>query len=142
MAITEFQEKVYTHLLSIPVGSVTTYATIARSLSSSPRAVGGALRVNPYAPTVPCHRVIASTGYVGGFKGDWEKAPSGVNQMMKLELLRKEGVRFDGEGKLVMVEGGKGRKKKGGVWFEGPFDLEAGERRLREVMAEEGRTVK
>src|ERR1700761_2663537 len=118
MPITEFQEvrplplpfscqsanisqKVYTHLLSIPAGRVSTYAAIAKSLSSSPRAVGGALRNNPYAPEVPCHRVIASDGYVGGFKGDWEKAPSGVNQNLKLKLLREEGVEFTEDGKLV-----------------------------------------
>lgn len=38
---------------------------------------------------------------MGGFKGDWEKAPSGQNQSSKLELLGKEGVEFDGEGFLV-----------------------------------------
>lgn len=39
--------------------------------------------------------------YVGGFKGEWQKAPSGVNQAMKLELLEKEGVKFSDEGKLL-----------------------------------------
>lgn len=39
--------------------------------------------------------------YVGGFKGEWQKAPSGVNQTTKLELLAREGVRFDAEGRLV-----------------------------------------
>lgn len=39
--------------------------------------------------------------YVGGFKGEWQKAPSGVNQSMKLELLAKEGVKFDGDGQLL-----------------------------------------
>lgn len=45
--------------------------------------------------------------YVGGFKGEWQKAPSGVNQTIKLELLTKEGVEFDGEGKL---------RDKGRLW--------------------------
>jgi methylated-DNA-[protein]-cysteine S-methyltransferase len=40
----------------------------------SPRSVGGALRNNPFAPRIPCHRVIASSFFVGGFKGEW--APS------------------------------------------------------------------
>ena len=39
--------------------------------------------------------------YVGGFKGEWQKAPSGINTTMKLELLAGEGVRFDEQGKLM-----------------------------------------
>jgi methylated-DNA-[protein]-cysteine S-methyltransferase len=95
---------------------VTSYLTLSRTLSTSPRAIGGALRHNPFAPEVPCHRVIAANGHVGGFKGDWEKAPSGVNQSMKLELLRGEGVEFDAEGRLVE----DGRKE---VWFHGPWKV-------------------
>ena len=72
---------------------------------------------------MPCHRVIASDGFIGGFKGDWEKAPSGVNQTLKLKLLRGEGVDFTKEGKLVVREG---------VWFDGPWDgRELGEARKR-----------
>jgi len=93
---------------------VTTYGNLARALNSSPRAVGGALRCNPFAPEVPCHRVIATDGFVGGFKGDWEKAPSGVNQSMKLDLLREEGVNFTPEGKLIVTDN---------VWFDGPWDV-------------------
>ncbi|THW99890.1 DNA binding methylated-DNA--cysteine S-methyltransferase [Aureobasidium pullulans] len=109
--ITEFQHRVYSHLLLIPSGRITSYAILASQLRSSPRAVGGALRRNPYAPMVPCHRVIAANGFVGGFMGDWQKAPSGVNQNRKLELLKEEGVRFTREGKLIEREG---------VWFDGP----------------------
>jgi methylated-DNA-[protein]-cysteine S-methyltransferase len=74
------------------------------------------LRRNPFAPDVPCHRVIASSGYVGGFLGEWNEAPSGVNQSRKLDLLKVEGVRFDGQGKLLKVEGEE-------VWFDGPWDV-------------------
>ncbi|KAF7511828.1 hypothetical protein GJ744_003559 [Endocarpon pusillum] len=95
MTVTEFQERVYTLLSQIPAGRITSYATLARALQTSPRAIGGALRSNPFAPEVPCHRVIAANGFVGGFMGDWEKAPSGVNQGKKLELLRGEGVEFN-----------------------------------------------
>ena len=119
-------QRVYLHLLAIPSGKVSTYGALAKSLSSSPRAVGGALRNNPYAPEVPCHRVIASDGYVGGFKGDWEKAPSGVNQTLKLQLLKDEGVDFTREGKLVV---------QNNVWFTGPFDVEKAEPALREAIA-------
>ncbi|KAF2691873.1 DNA binding methylated-DNA--cysteine S-methyltransferase [Lentithecium fluviatile CBS 122367] len=100
-AVTPFQERVYALLQQIPEGKVATYAAVARVLKSSPRAVGGALRNNPFAPEVPCHRVLASTGFIGGFKGDWEKVPSGVNQEEKRKLLKEEGVEFDERGFLV-----------------------------------------
>ncbi|EPS43261.1 hypothetical protein H072_2729 [Dactylellina haptotyla CBS 200.50] len=96
--ITEYQKKVYALLLQIPPGKITTYAHLSAALASSPRGVGTALRRNPYAPDVPCHRVIATTGYVGGFMGDWNDAPSGVNIEKKLDLLKDEGVEFDQKG--------------------------------------------
>jgi methylated-DNA-[protein]-cysteine S-methyltransferase len=110
---TPYQTQIYAHLLAIPHGTLTTYASLSNALSSSPRAVGGALRNNPFAPTVPCHRVIASDGFIGGFKGDWDKCPSGINQSEKLRLLKEEGVEFTTEGRLVVREG---------VWFDGPWD--------------------
>lgn len=65
--VTAFQERVYTLLQQIPEGRVATYAAMAKALGSSPRAVGGALRSNPFAPEVPCHRVLASTGVSGPY---------------------------------------------------------------------------
>ncbi|KAG9232103.1 DNA binding methylated-DNA--cysteine S-methyltransferase [Amylocarpus encephaloides] len=109
MAVTEFQERVYTLLLQIPSGTVSSYAALSRALSSSPRAVGGALRRNPYAPRVPCHRIICADGSIGGFKGEKQDAPSGVNQREKLRLLEGEGVVFDGRGMLI----------DGGRWWNG-----------------------
>ena len=55
-------KRVYDALLQIPAGRVATYASLARALGSSPRAVGGALRRNPFAPRVPCHRVVQANG--------------------------------------------------------------------------------
>jgi O-6-methylguanine DNA methyltransferase len=60
--VTKYQERVYAALQQIPEGRITSYAAMSRALNSSPRAVGGALRVNPFAPEIPCHRCIASTG--------------------------------------------------------------------------------
>lgn len=60
--VTEYQTRVYTLLQQIPEGRVSTYAALSKALSSSPRAVGGALRRNPYAPRVPCHRIISADG--------------------------------------------------------------------------------
>ncbi|KAF2000665.1 DNA binding methylated-DNA--cysteine S-methyltransferase [Amniculicola lignicola CBS 123094] len=101
ITVSEYQTRVYTLLQQIPSGRICTYATLAKALNSSPRAVGGALRNNPFAPEIPCHRCIASTGFIGGFKGDWEKVPSGQNQTSKLVLLKGEGVEFDEKGMLV-----------------------------------------
>ncbi|KXT04696.1 hypothetical protein AC578_2135 [Pseudocercospora eumusae] len=101
VTVTEYQARVYSLLRQIPEGKISTYAALSKALDSSPRAVGGALRRNPFAPEVPCHRVISADGYVGGFKGEWQKAPSGVNQEIKLNLLRREGVLFDAKGFLV-----------------------------------------
>jgi len=48
---------------------VTTYGDLARALVTSPRAVGTALRVNPFAPYIPCHRIVARDGRLTGFFG-------------------------------------------------------------------------
>ncbi|KAF3929613.1 hypothetical protein ABW19_dt0209989 [Dactylella cylindrospora] len=98
--VTDFQKKVYSLLLQIPPGRITTYAHLSAALNSSPRAVGTALPRNPYAPDVPCHRVIATTGYIGGFMGDWNETPSGVYVEKKLKLLKDEGIEFTKDGYL------------------------------------------
>jgi len=84
---TEFQKRVYEIVKKIPKGKTITYKAIALKLNSSPRAVGQALKKNPYAPRVPCHRVIMSNGKIGGYSGSNPK-----NIRKKIELLRKEGV--------------------------------------------------
>ncbi|KAI9097424.1 hypothetical protein DFS34DRAFT_621591 [Phlyctochytrium arcticum] len=66
-------------------------------LKSSPRAVGQALRNNPFAPTVPCHRVLASNHFVGGFDGQWGE---GVKVDKKMLLLTDEGLVFANDGRL------------------------------------------
>jgi O-6-methylguanine DNA methyltransferase len=60
--VTAYQERVYALLLQIPPGRISSYASLSKALGSSPRAVGGALRNNPFAPEVPCHRVISASG--------------------------------------------------------------------------------
>lgn len=79
-----FYEKCYAVLRKVPNGKITTYKEIARALNSKAyRAVGTAMNKNPYAPEVPCHRVINSDGNVGGFF-------SGKN--LKIKLLKSEGI--------------------------------------------------
>lgn len=64
---TSFQRKVWDEIADIPCGHTTTYGEIANAIKSAPRAVGGACGANPYPIVVPCHRVIAAGGGIGGF---------------------------------------------------------------------------
>ncbi|TID20001.1 hypothetical protein E2P81_ATG07301 [Venturia nashicola] len=99
---TSFQKTVLSLLLEIPTGCYTTYNLMSKRLYSSPRAVGNALRNNPFAPEVPCHRVLATGGGIGGFGGSWgKKGEEGKNDKEKYRLLKSEGVRFDGKGRVV-----------------------------------------
>ena len=91
MEPTPFQAVVYEATRRIPRGRVTTYKTLADAIGCrSPRAVGQALKRNPFAPEVPCHRVIASGLTLGGFRG----TRSGTALHDKEHLLRQEGVCF------------------------------------------------
>lgn len=97
--LTPYRKRLYTILLSVPRGRFTTYAAMSDYLQSSARAVGSGMRNNPFAPDVPCHRCLAADGTIGGFNGDWGREGKYANK--KLKLLREEGVRFDGKGKVV-----------------------------------------
>jgi len=80
---TEFQLKVWKALLQIPTGSLSTYSKIATSIDKpkAQRAVGTAIGQNPILYIIPCHRVIAQNGKIGGFYWGIEK---------KIELLNVE----------------------------------------------------
>ena len=64
-----FQKRVWTALCAIPAGETRSYADIARAIGSAPRAVGGANGANPIPLFIPCHRVIAADGSLGGYSG-------------------------------------------------------------------------
>ena len=84
---TKFQQKVWKYLKSIPRGKVKTYKQVAIAIKrpKSARAVANACGKNPYAPKIPCHRVIRSDGGLGGYSGK-----GGTRK--KQELLRSEKV--------------------------------------------------
>ena len=84
---TFFQKKVWNYLKTIPKGKVKTYKQVAISINrpKSARAVANACAKNPYAPKIPCHRVIRSDGGLGGYSGT-----GGIRK--KLQLLRAEKV--------------------------------------------------
>ena len=90
-----FDEKVWALTARIPAGKVTTYRQIAQELKTRAyRAVGQALHRNPYAPAVPCHRVVGSTGALTGFAGGLDR---------KMQLLMQEGVAVK-NGKVVLKQ--------------------------------------
>jgi len=94
---TVFEQRVYDLVSSVPTGKVVTYAEMARELDcGSAQAIGQALKRNPFAPEVPCHRVIKTDLTIGGYSGKTE----GPKLKRKLSLLSGEGVEFDQEGKL------------------------------------------
>ncbi|KAL8922080.1 MAG: hypothetical protein Q9208_005390 [Pyrenodesmia sp. 3 TL-2023] len=102
--LTPFRQRVLLALCQIPIGNFTTYVALSNHLQSSARAVGNALKNNPFAPRVPCHRVVAADRSLGGFGGEW--GMKGKHAAEKVKLLRGEG---------VVVDTAKG-KVEGGVW--------------------------
>ena len=83
---TKFQVKVWKYLKKIPKGKVKTYKQVAIGInrSKAARAVANACAKNPYAPKIPCHRVIRTDGALGGYSGK-----GGIKT--KKKLLKEEG---------------------------------------------------
>ena len=79
--------QVWQLLLQVPPGEVTSYGDIAKALGTAPRAVGAACRANPIPIIVPCHRIVAANGSLGGYSG-------GNGTKTKRKLLQLESV-FD-----------------------------------------------
>ena len=86
---TKFQLKVWNYIKNIPKGKIKTYKQVAIAIKSpkSARAVANACGKNPYAPKIPCHRVIRSDGGLGGYSSS-----GGIKK--KISLLRSEKVQI------------------------------------------------
>ena len=84
---TKFQKKVWNYLKTIRKGTVKSYKQVAIAINrpKSTRAVANAVGKNPFAPKIPCHRVIRSDGSLGGYSG------KGGLKTKKL-LLKREGI--------------------------------------------------
>lgn len=95
MALTPFQESVLRATCTIPRGKVRTYAWVAAQIGrpKATRAVANALHNNPVALIVPCHRVVPSTGEVGGYA---------CGTALKARFLKAEGVSLDDRNSLVL----------------------------------------
>ena len=87
MVLTTFEQATLSTTKKIPKGLVSSYKEIAMAIGCprASRAVGNALHKNPYAPVVPCHRVVKSNGELGGFG-------SGIKN--KIKLLAAEGIKI------------------------------------------------
>ena len=86
---TDFQRRVWKEISKIPFGETRTYKDLAIAIGkpNSSRAVANACGKNPYAPEIPCHRVIRSDGHIGGYSGSGGKK-------RKKQLLEQEGLIF------------------------------------------------
>ncbi|KAK5125494.1 hypothetical protein LTR85_000605 [Meristemomyces frigidus] len=102
-SITPFRKQMLRLLCQVPPGRYSTYQAMSDYITKTShktcaRAVGNAMRNNPFAPEVPCHRILAADGTLGGFGGHWGENGKFANK--KHKLLHDEGVRFDSRGKV------------------------------------------
>lgn len=67
---TEFQKKVWAEMLKIPAGKTKSYGEVAKILGSAAQPVGTACGANPIPVIIPCHRILAAGGKMGGYSGD------------------------------------------------------------------------
>ncbi|MEO8103611.1 MAG: methylated-DNA--[protein]-cysteine S-methyltransferase [Betaproteobacteria bacterium] len=79
---TAFETRVWSTIAMIPAGAVRTYGDIARLVRSAPRAVGGACARNPLPLVIPCHRVVAAGGALGGFMGGSASVPLAIKRWL------------------------------------------------------------
>lgn len=95
---TVFELAVYDAARQIPLGKVSSYGSIAGKIArGTARSVGTALAKNPFAPEVPCHRVVRADGRLGGFFGE----TAGDRVLEKALMLEAEGVPFASAGKVA-----------------------------------------
>jgi methylated-DNA-[protein]-cysteine S-methyltransferase len=87
---TAFQQRVWAAINAIPLAESRTYGEIARTVRSSARAVGQACGANRIALIIPCHRVVATGGSLGGFMNSDRGDPLAIKRW----LLAHEGYRF------------------------------------------------
>jgi len=86
-------EKIYKKLLQVPKGQITTYGELAKAvgLKNGQRAVGKMMNKNPYPVIIPCHRVVMSTGKIGGYA---------YGENVKTKMLNDEGIEIQ-NGKII-----------------------------------------
>ncbi len=90
------EQKIYKKLLEVPKGQITTYGELAKAvgLKNGQRIIGKIMNKNPYPVIVPCHRVVMSTGKIGGYA---------YGEHVKIKLLNDEGIQIK-NGKIIDLE--------------------------------------
>ena len=90
------QQKIFKKLLEVPKGQITTYGELAKAvgLKNGQRAVGKIMNKNPYPVIIPCHRVVMSTGKIGGYA---------YGEHVKTNMLNNEGIKIE-NGKIIDME--------------------------------------
>jgi len=81
-----YSRRVLGFLAKVPVGYVTTYGALAKAAGGGARAVGNVMRANPFAPLIPCHRVVRSDFGLGGYGGEVK----GKGILVKRAILERE----------------------------------------------------
>ena len=86
-------QKIYKKLLDVPKGKITTYGDLAKAvgLKNGQRVVGRIMNKNPYPMIIPCHRVVMSTGKIGGYA---------YGEHVKTKMLNDEGIKIQ-NGKIL-----------------------------------------
>ena len=90
------QQKIFKKLLEVPKGKITTYGELAKAvgLTNGQRAVGKIMNKNPYPVIIPCHRVVMSTGKIGGYA---------YGEHIKIKMLNDEGIKIQ-DGKILNLK--------------------------------------
>jgi len=90
------EQRIYKKLLEVPKGQITTYGELAKAvgLKNGQRTVGKIMNKNPYPVIIPCHRVVMSTGKIGGYA---------YGENIKTKLLNDEGIQIK-NGKIIDLE--------------------------------------
>jgi methylated-DNA-[protein]-cysteine S-methyltransferase len=90
------EQKVFKKLLEVPKGQITTYGELSKAvgLKNGQRVIGRIMNKNPYPVIVPCHRVVMSTGKIGGYA---------YGEHIKTKLLNDEGIEIK-NGKILDLE--------------------------------------
>ena len=90
------EEKIYKKLLDVPKGQIPTYGELAKAvgLKNGQRVVGRVMNKNPYPVIIPCHRVVMSTGKIGGYA---------YGEEIKEKMLHDEGIEIS-KGKIINLE--------------------------------------
>jgi len=90
------EQKIFKKLLQVPKGQITTYGELSKAvgLKNGQRVVGRIMNKNPYPVIIPCHRVVMSTGKIGGYA---------YGEPVKTKLLNDEGIEIK-NGKIIDLE--------------------------------------